>query len=83
MSAKEAILNNFGSLLRTRPTTALWLFSLAMAAQSKPVAQRVLARYVTRGPLIREMIASQEQGLAVPENGQAGSGACMEGWAVC
>jgi hypothetical protein len=54
MSKKQAILKSFGSLLRTQPTTGLWLLSLVMATENKSVIQRVLAKH-TGGALIREM----------------------------
>jgi hypothetical protein len=61
MSHKPAILASFNALLCTRPTTALWLLSVVMAAKSKPVAQRALAKYIARGPLVRELSSALEK----------------------
>ena len=61
MSHKPAILDSFNALLCTRPTTALWLLSVVMAAQPKPVAQRALAKYVASGPLVRELSNALEK----------------------
>ena len=61
MSQKPAILASFRALLCTKPTTALWLLSVVMAARSKPVSQRALAQYLARGPLVRELSSALER----------------------
>jgi hypothetical protein len=79
--SREAILKRFAQLLPEDPVTALWLLSLVMAGRSKAAAGQIVARYVKRGPLLRDLsgVAANATGAAA----QAGRAGRPQRWAAC